>query len=445
MIAASLRAAAGDIRARLASPAFPAARAGRIVACEGLLLQVEGLEAAVGARVEIELGDGLALAEAEVIGFRAGRLLLMALGPAPVAPGAAAWLRGRADRVRVGPALFGRISSASGEPLDGKAAWRTTADWPLAGQPLPALDRAEVREPLETGVRAIDTLLTLGRGQRVGLIAGSGVGKSVLIQQLARGARSDAVVIALIGERGREIGSFIAQLSPEALARSHVVAVPADAAAPLRIRGALSAFAIAEWLRAQGQHVLLIVDSLTRIAHAQREIGLAAGEPPGRRGYPPSALDMIPCLVERAGNDRAGGGAITALMTVLADGDDLVSDPVVDTARGVLDGHILLDRSIAGRGRFPAIDLGNSLSRTMADCVPPEHLAAAARFRRDMALVEANRDLVAMGAYARGHDLALDRALDGAAVMESFLAQAQPERHAMADSRAALLAGWNTD
>ena len=445
MIAATLRAAAGDIRARLANPMFAASRAGRVVASEGLLVQVEGLDAAVGARVEIELGDGLALAEAEVIGFRAGRLLLMALGPAPVAPGAAAWLRGRADRVRVGPALFGRISGASGEPLDGKGGWRCTEDWPLAGRPLPALDRAEVREPLETGVRAIDTLLTLGRGQRVGLIAGSGVGKSVLMQQLARGARADAVVIALIGERGREIGSFLAQLSPAALARSHVVAVPADAAAPLRLRGALSAFAIAEWLRAQGLHVLLIVDSLTRIAHAQREIGLAAGEPPGRRGYPPSALDMIPRLVERAGNDRAGGGAITALMTVLADGDDLVSDPVVDTARGVLDGHILLDRTIAGRGRFPAIDLGNSLSRTMADCVGPRHLAAATRFRRDMALVEANRDLVAMGAYARGHDLMLDRALDGAAAMEGFLAQAQPEQHAMADSLAALLAGWGVD
>lgn len=442
MMGSTLRAAAGDIRARLHRPVFAPARAGRVVACEGLLLQIEGLEAAVGALVEIELGDGLALAEAEVIGFRADRLLLMALGPASIAPGATAWLRGRADRVRVGDALFGRVTGARGEPLDGKGALRTTGHWPLAGRPLPALDRAEVHESLETGVRAIDMFLTLGRGQRVGLIAGSGVGKSVLMQQLARGAEADAVVIALIGERGREIGSFLSQLPASALARSHVVAVPADAAAPLRVRGVFSAFAIAEWLRAQGRHVLLIVDSLTRVAHAQREIGLAAGEPPGRRGYPPSALDLIPRLVERAGNDRAGGGAITALMTVLADGDDLVSDPVVDTARGVLDGHILLDRAIAARGRFPAIDLGQSLSRTMADCVPPPHLAAAARFRRDMVLVEGNRDLVAMGAYARGQDPALDRALDRAAAMEAFLAQGQAERAALADSLSALLNGW---
>ena len=445
MIGGALRAAAGDIRALLHRPHFAAVRAGRVVACDGLLLQVEGLEAAVGALVEIELGHGLALAEAEVIGFRAGRLLLMALGPAQIAPGATAWLRGRADRVRVGPELFGRIAGARGEPLDGRGAIRARGDWPLSGRPLPPLDRAEVVETLETGVRAIDMFLTLGRGQRVGLIAGSGVGKSVLLQQLARGAQADAVVIALIGERGREIGSFIAQLSGAALARSHVVAVPADAPAPLRVRGVLGAFAVAEWLRAQGLHVLVIVDSLTRVAHAQREIGLAAGEPPGRRGYPASALDMIPRLVERAGNDRAGGGAITALLTVLADGDDLVSDPVVDTARGVLDGHILLDRSIAGRGRFPAIDLGQSLSRTMADCVPPDHLAAARRFRRDMALADNSRDLVAMGAYSRGQDAALDRALDRFELMEAFLGQQQAEQVAFADSFADLLAGWGSE
>ncbi|MCG2841962.1 FliI/YscN family ATPase [Sandaracinobacter sp. RS1-74] len=434
--------AAGDIRARLARVDFAPSRAGRVVACEGLLMQVEGLEAAVGALVEIELGDGLAIAEAEVIGFRADRLLLMALGPAHVAPGAPAWLRGRADRVRVGPALFGRVTGARGEPLDGRGPLRTLDNWPLAGRPLPALDRAEVTQALPTGVRAIDTLLTLGRGQRVGLIAGSGVGKSVLMQQLARGAEADSVVIALVGERGREIGAFLGQLPAAALARAHVVAVPADAAAPLRVRGVLRAFAIAEWLRSEGRHVLLIVDSLTRVAHAQREIGLAAGEPPGRRGYPPSALDLIPRLVERAGNDRAGGGAITALMTVLADGDDLVSDPVVDTARGVLDGHILLDRAIAGRGRFPAIDLSQSLSRTMADCADPAHLAAAARFRRELTLVEGNRDLVAMGAYSRGQDPKLDRALDRADLLESFLAQAQAERFGFADSLSALLAEW---
>ena len=442
-ITPSSLAAAGEAAARrFAATRFRAGRAGRIVACEGLLLQMEGLEAPIGTVVAIPLADGGEV-EAEVIGFRADRLLLMALGPAPVAPGARGWRRNRADRVETGPGLFGRVTGARGEPLDNRGRMQLGGDWPLIGRPLPPLDRAEVLDILPSGVRAIDALLTLGRGQRVGLIAGSGVGKSVLLQQMVRGAEADCVVVGLIGERGREISTFLGQLSGAALARSHVVAVPADAAAPLRVRGVLRAFAIAEWLRSLGRHVLLVIDSLTRVAHAQREIALAAGEPPGRRGYPPSALDLLPRLIERAGNDRSGGGAITALLTVLADGDDLVSDPVVDTARGVLDGHILLDRSIAARGRFPAIDVGNSLSRTMADCVTPGHLAAATRFRRELALVESNRDLVAMGAYARGQDQALDRALDRAEAMEGFLAQPQGETARFEPTLEALLSGWS--
>ncbi len=440
MNAGLIAAAANSAATRLHAASFSAARAGRVSACEGLLMQMEGLEAPVGAIVSIDTAEGPV--QAEVIGFRGARLLLMALGNAPVAPGARAWLQAQANDVGVGSALFGRVSGAHGEPIDGRGALPTDNGWPLGGRPLPPLDRAEVTEPLASGVRAIDGLLTLGRGQRVGLIAGSGVGKSVLMQQLVRGATADCVVIALIGERGREISAFLNQLSGPALARSHVVAVPADAAAPLRVRGALRAFAIAEWLRACGRHVLLVVDSLTRVAHARREIALAAGEPPGRRGYPASALDLLPRLIERAGNDRAGGGSITALLTVLADGDDLVSDPVVDTARGVLDGHILLDRSIAARGRFPAIDISQSLSRTMADCVEPAHIAAAARFRRDLGLVEQNRDLVAIGAYCRGQDAALDRALDGAAGLEAFLAQDQQASIGFDDAKAALLSGW---
>lgn len=441
MSGSAIEAATALGSARFSVPAFRPDRAGRVVACEGLLMQMEGLEAPIGTVVAIPLTDGGEV-EAEVIGFRADRLLLMALGPAPVAPGARGWLRNRADRVGTGPGLFGRVTGARGEPLDNRGPIELTGDWPLAGRPLPPLDRAEVLDILPSGVRAIDSLLTLGRGQRVGLIAGSGVGKSVLMQQLVRGAEADCVVIGLIGERGREISSFLGQLSGPVLARSHVVAVPADAAAPLRVRGVLRTFAIAEWLRSLGRHVLLVVDSLTRVAHAQREIALAAGEPPGRRGYPPSALDLLPRLIERAGNDRSGGGAITALLTVLADGDDLVSDPVVDTARGVLDGHILLDRSIAARGRFPAIDVGNSLSRTMTDCVTPEHLVAATRFRRQLALVEGNRDLVAMGAYARGQDPALDQALDRADSMEAFLAQEQQETTRFEPVLSSLLSGW---
>lgn len=437
---AAISAAARHAEGQMFPARFTPARAGRIVACEGLLMQMEGLEAPVGALVSVRLPE--TTVEAEVIGFRGDRLLLMALGPAPIAPGARGWLHAQADRVGVGPALFGRVSGARGEPLDGRGSIRTDAGWPLGGRPLPPLDRAEVTEALPSGVRAIDAFLTLGRGQRVGLMAGSGVGKSVLMQQIVRGARADCVVVALIGERGREITAFLNQLPGPALQRAHVVAVPADAAAPLRVRGVLRAFAIAEWLRAGGRHVLLVVDSLTRVAHARREIALAAGEPPGRRGYPPSALDLLPRLIERAGNDRAGGGAITALLTVLADGDDLISDPVVDTARGVLDGHILLDRAIAARGRFPAIDLGQSLSRTMADCVSPGHLAAAARFRREQGLVEHNRDLVTMGAYSRGQDQALDQALDRSGAMEAFLGQEQQEAAGFDATLAALLSGW---
>lgn len=413
---------------------------GRILSCEGLMLGCEGLDAPIGALVDVDSREGPLAAE--VVAFRGERLLLMALGRGSVAPGARVWLSDHSDSVGVGPALLGRVSDALGQPVDGLGPLRANASWPLAGKPLPPLDRAEVHIPVPTGVRAIDALLTLGRGQRVGLIAGSGVGKSVLMQQLVQGAEADAVVVGLIGERGREIAGFLADLAPAARARSHIIAVPADQAGPLRVRGAMRAFAIAEWLRSEGRHVLLILDSLTRVAHAQRETGLATGEPPGLRGYPPSALSLIPRLVERAGNDGVGGGAITALFTVLADGDDTVSDPVVDTSRGVLDGHIILDRAIASRGRFPAIDLGLSVSRTMPACVGKPHLAAATSLKRDSALVEANRDLLAMGAYSRGQDSELDRAMDRRHALDSFLSQPRDERSDFEATVETLVAGW---
>lgn len=423
---------------------FRALPGGRICAAEGLLLTAEGLEAPVGALLRVETADGAPPMSAEVIGFRSGALLLMALAAGAVRPGAAAWLQGPAGDAPAGAALLGRVAGALGEPLDALGPLSGTIRWPLAGRPLSPLDRGEVAVAMPTGVRAIDALLTLGRGQRVGLIAGSGVGKSVLMQQLVRGAEVDCVVVALVGERGREISGFLAGLGAEERARTHVVAVPADAAAPARVRGCLAALSAAEALRHQGQHVLLLVDSLTRVAQAQREIGLAAGEPAGVRGYPPSALSLIPRLVERAGNDSRSGGAITAVMTVLADGDDTIADPVVDTARGVLDGHIVLDRAIAARGRFPAIDLGHSLSRTMPACVPDAQLAAATAFRRDLALAEANQDLVAMGAHVRGADPAIDRALDCRPALEAFLQQGREDVIAFADTVDRLLQGWGT-
>lgn len=419
-----------------------AVRSGRVTAFDGLILGIEGLHAAPGALLAVSPEGGAPAVPAEVIGFRAGHLLAMALTAGRIGPGARACVATNAADIAVGPALLGRVVDAMGAPLDGGGAIPLPARWPLRGIPLKPLDRAEVTQPLATGVRAIDALFTLGRGQRMGLIAGSGVGKSVLLQQLVAGTQADAVVVALIGERGREIAGFVEALAPEARTRTHLVAVPAELAAPLRIRGVERAFAVAEWLRAQGLHVLLLVDSLTRVAHAQREIGLAVGEPPGPRAYPPSALALIPRLAERAGNDRGSGGAITALLTVLADGDDLVADPVVDTARGVLDGHILLDRGLAARGRFPAIDLARSISRTMASCVPQAQLAAAAALRRDSALIEANRDLVAMGAYTPGHDAALDGALARETRLEAFVVQPRDAQIDPADAVQTLLETW---
>jgi len=438
--AAAVRQRASLLAAHIAAFAPAAEPSGRVTAFDGMMLSVEGLKAAIGALVKVE-GEGGELA-AEVVGFRGDHLLLMALDRGALAPGAIARLDGWADAVPVGPGLLGRVVDAMGRPVDGLGPVRAARRWPLSGVPLPALDRLEVTQPLPTGIRAIDALLTLGRGQRIGLIAGSGVGKSVLMQQLVQGAQADATVVALIGERGREIAGFVDGMSAEARARTHLVAVPADHAAPLRVRGAARAFAVAEAMRREGMHVLLLLDSLTRVAHAQREVGLAVGEPGGQRGYPASALALIARLVERAGNDKHSGGAITAVLTVLADGDDVVADPVVDAARGVLDGHIILSRAVAARARFPAIDLGASISRTMSACVSPAQTAAAAAFRRDSALIEANRDLVAMGAYSRGHDGALDRALDHQDAVEAFLGQPRDSQADFNQSATALIEGW---
>ena len=440
-LAAALR-EAQDWLAEIPCPLHAAQPGGRIRAAEGLLLSSDGPDAPVGALLKADAPSGPVPCEA--IGFRQGRLLMMALAEAAVAPGSMVWLEGPAGDAPAGPALLGRVTGALGEALDRAGPLAAETRWPLTGKPVPPLDRADVSHPLATGVRAIDALLTLGRGQRVGLMAGSGVGKSTLLQQLVQGADADCVVVGLIGERGREISAFLDALPDGASRRTHVVAVPADAAAPARLRGCLSAFASAEALRATGRHVLLLIDSLTRVAHAQREIGLALGEPAGARGYPPSALALIPRLVERAGNDARSGGAITLIATVLADGDDTIADPVVDTARGVLDGHIVLDRAIAARGRFPAIDLGHSLSRTMPACVAPAQLAAATAFRRDLSLAEANQDLVAMGAYAPGHDPQLDRALARRTEMDNFLAQPRDRAVPFAEAVAGLVSGWTS-
>ncbi len=414
---------------------LPVRRGGRVTAFDGGVLEAVGLHAPVGGRALI----GTQGQAAEIIGFRDDRALLMGLSRlVGVVPGAAVVADGVDDDVAVGDGLLGRVIDGLGHALDGLGPVWAVARRALRGAaPLPG-DRLRVTEAIETGVRAIDGLLTLGRGQRVGIMAGTGVGKSILLGQIARWAAADVVVVALIGERGREITDFIErELAGEARGRIVTVAVPAGEPALLRVRGAERAFAIAEHFRDQGRHVLLILDSMSRVVHGARDVALARGEAVGGHGYPASALALIAALVERAGGDRRSGGAITAIVTVLAETHDGV-DPVVDAARGVLDGHILLSRKLAGRGQFPAIDLAASASRVMVDVCDARHLAAAARFRRLSAMIEDNRDLVLMGAYAPGADAELDTALALAPALEGFRAQPRDVRMAATASLNAL-------
>lgn len=424
-------------RAAIVHPPSPPRAGGRVLAFDGLTIEASGLDLGVGA----VCGVGPDTRPAEVIGFRDGRTLLMGLARTGIlTPGAAVLPLADAPRVSVGTALLGRILDGGGRPLDGGPVPRTTARVALDPPAANPLTRGGVRQVLDCGIRAINALLTLGRGQRVGIMAGSGVGKSVLLGQIARACAADIVVVALIGERGREIGDFVThQIDAATRARTILIAVAADDAPLLRVRGTMRAHAVASHFAGLGRHVLLIVDSLTRVAHAQREIGLALGEVAAARGYPPSAIALIPRLVERAGNDAVSGGSVTAIYTVLADGDDM-NDPVVDAARGVLDGHLVLTRAVAQRGIYPAIDIAASVSRSMHDLVDDDHAAAAAAFRRDHALVEANRDLVLMGAYAPGSDAALDAAFARVPAMEALRRQGRTEVCDFATARAALTA-----
>jgi flagellum-specific ATP synthase len=413
---------------------------GRLVGHDAGMLEVTGFSRPIGAGARVCTAEGNAI-RAEVVGFRGSRAVLVPLDQdAPLENGARVEPDSAANMVQVGDGLIGRVVDAMGQPLDRKGPVIANAHWPLGGVRGNVLDRGRVLDRFDLGVRAVNALLTAGRGQRIAIIAGSGVGKSVLMGQMIAGAEADIVVAGLIGERGREVSDFIAtKLSGGVMAKSVVVAVPADHPPVLRLRAAARATAIAEYFRARGKQVLLLIDSLTRCAHAQREIGLSLGEPPAMKGYPPSALSLIPRLVERAGVDSRSGGSITALYTVLADGDD-TDDPIVDAARAIVDGHIVLSRQLSEQSIFPAIDIGKSLSRVMADVVDDEHLAAAAAYRRLWAAYEENRDLILMGAYRPGNDPVIDEAVARRQELLAFLRQDARRHIDIDDSVNALIA-----
>jgi len=396
---------------------------GRLVRMVGMTLEVVGTFAPVGSRCQVESSQG-ELIEAEVVGFHDDRLFLMPIGDTQgLSPNAKVTPIPGGVKVRIGSSMLGRIVDGSGQPLDSKGPIDAETEVLLSGRRINPLKRAPIEKPLDVGIRAINGLLTLGRGQRVGLMAGTGVGKSVLLGMMTRYTDADVVVVGLVGERGREVNDFVRNnLGEEGLKRAVVVATPADDPPLMRLHGAMLATAIAEHFRDQGLHVLLLMDSLTRFAQAQREIALAVGEPPASKGYPPSVFSKLPQLVERAGNGQVGGGSITAIYTVLAEGDDQ-ADPVVDSARGVLDGHIVLSRSIADSGRYPAIDVEASISRVMVDVATPKQLADARVFKQLYATYQQNQDLINVGAYRKGSDANIDKAMVKYPTLNLFLSQ----------------------
>ena len=432
----------------------PLESSGTLVRVTGLVLEAAGVRAPVGAVCEV-LAEGQAPVLAEVVGFHGDRAFLMPTGelqgltsgalvqplPAPhVAPAFGVdnhpWRRteDRGLHLPVGEGLLGRVVDAHGAPLDRLGPLTPVRTEPMVRRAINAMDRDPVRRPLDTGVRAINALLTVGRGQRLGLFAGTGVGKSVLLGMMARYTAADVIVVGLIGERGREVKEFIEDiLEDEGRARSVVVAAPADAPPLVRMQGANYATAIAEHFRDRGQHVLLLMDSLTRYAMAQREIALAIGEPPATKGYPPSVFAKLPALVERSGNGLNGVGSITAFYTVLTEGDD-PQDPIADAARGILDGHVVLSRELAEAGHFPAIDVERSISRVMGSVAGREQVAAARRARQLLARYNKARDLIQLGAYVPGHDAELDQAVRLHPALSALLQQDMHEPAALQDS-----------
>ncbi|PCJ37043.1 MAG: flagellum-specific ATP synthase FliI [Moraxellaceae bacterium] len=396
---------------------------GRLIRMVGLTLEAEGCKVPVGGHCIIR-SPNLPDVETEVVGFSGEKLFLMPLEPVSgLQPGARVIPLKHTSKVPIGNQLLGRVLNGRGLPLDGKGPFDLNESAPLARDPINPLDRRPISEPLDVGVRAINTLLTVGQGQRMGLFAGSGVGKSVLLGMMTKYTTADITVVGLIGERGREVKEFIENiLGEEGMKRSVVVASPADDSPLMRLHGAMLATSIAEHYRDQGKNVLLLMDSLTRYAQAQREIALAVGEPPATKGYPPSVFAKLPALVERAGNGVEGGGSITAFYTVLTEGDD-VQDPVADSARAILDGHIVLSRRLAEEGQYPAIDIEASISRVMPNIVDDNHMQSGQVFKRLYSRYQQSRDLISVGAYVQGSDPETDLAIQKIEGLKSFLRQ----------------------
>ena len=396
---------------------------GRVTKAVGHLVESDGPLCSVGEGCAILTEDGQTFS-GEIVGFRGRTVLSMPLErPSGIRFGDRIVTRGTHPSLRVGPGLLGRVIDGSGRPIDDKPSYRAREYWPLHGDPPLPLERVPIRSSMGCGIRAIDGLLTCGRGQRVGIFGGSGVGKSTLIGMMTRATAADLTVLALVGERGREVREFLEEaIGPEGLARSVVVVSTSDQSPLLRIRAALTATSVAEYFSAQGKNVLLVVDSLTRFAMAQREIGLAAGEPPTAKGYTPSVFTLLARLIERAGNFRAG--SITAFYTVLMEGDDQ-QDPLVDAVRALLDGHVMLDRRLTSQGHYPPIAVLDSLSRLMTAVCPPEHIEKARRIRQLLASYSASEDLIRVGAYQKGADPLLDRAIAALPSINAFLQQSK--------------------
>ena len=429
-VVARLRQRAARLEAVVPEPVA----AGRLVRLVGMTLEAVGLNVPVGSRCLVSARAGRYV-EAEVVGFSDQRLFLMPTEKCEgLRPGARVIPLQGSSHVLVGMGLLGRVIDGAGRPLDGKGPLDCTQRIELEGALINPLQRQPVHAVLDVGIRAINATLTVGRGQRLGLFAGSGVGKSMLLGMMTRFTEAEVVVVGLVGERGREVKEFIEQVLGEAgLKRAVVVASPADDAPLLRLRAAMLASRIAEYFRDEGKQVLLLMDSLTRYAQAQREIALAVGEPPATKGYPPSVFAKLPALVERAGNDATGRGSVTAFYTVLTEGDDL-QDPVADSARAILDGHVVLSRVLADEGHYPAIDIEGSISRAMPNVVSEAHLKMAQRMKQLYSRYQQSRDLIAVGAYVAGADPETDEAIQMLPHIRAFLRQGLNESISFADS-----------